>query len=480
MDDKEMMPSRVFIHGANINVTEPPQDTDGEPLISFEEEATQRRFALDDSSLSSHLLLLGETGSGKTNVLKHIINSLLTGFEEGGHEDDVIFIFDPKEELSHQFFERDNPRHRILSSGYFRKNTLIWNIYDEITPSFYLDLEDGEGKRWHTIGTQTAFELALDVSDHLFADTEATQNPFFPAAARTLFTAKLVYEYQRAKDHKTVEQLDNAHLSGFFREQVSPEAYNRIAAERPELRYIKSLYGYSTNTLGEMGQGVFAVLTEHVNRCLHGDFALKREKNRMFSGREAAVRKGGKVYFLCFDPSDNSSKAIFRLILDSILKVQLSQNLPKRGHVYLVLEEARLVLPLHYLEQALNEGRGLGLRVIGSLQSASQVYSGYDKEKEADAILAGFTNVIALRNSDRKTREFLSDRAGKCYVDYSYETDLPDFYRRPPTYLQREGQVIEDWDILSLRKGQSIVLLNNCSPFKMNFPKYTQTSSDRA
>ena len=473
---KQINTSRHYIHGVNLYATQPAQAR-CDPIVTFKEKATGRSLYLNDEILSSHLLLLGETGSGKTNVLKHIVYSLIQYLEAGDHDDDVVFVFDPKEELCDYFYDPANPRHRILSSGKNRKHSMFWNIYEEIFPK----IPPCKRATPVQIGTQDEFELALDVCDHLFTGTEASHNPFFPSASKTLLAAKLVYDYRRAVEEKSVSQLSNAELSRFFRSEISPSAYNVIAQTYADLRYIRSLFGYATsNELGEMGSGVFALLTEHINRTIHGDFAADRVPNRVFGGRTAAAKKGAMVYFLCFDPSDISSKAIFSLIIDSIIKVQLSQNLANRGHTYLILEEARLLLPLKNLEQGLNEGRSLGLRCIASLQSVSQLYSGYGNPQEAESILGGFTNAITLRSTNKATREMLSDRAGKCYVDYAYSVDDPEFPTRESVYFQRDGQVIEDWDILSLDKGQSIVLLNNHPPFRMDFPEYNYPKRDES
>lgn len=81
------------IYGSLIEYNSPPPDTPKAVIrIPGEFNGKRAAFGLTDQILSKHLLLVGGTGSGKTNLFYHIVKQLTKRMTK----DDVMLIFDSK------------------------------------------------------------------------------------------------------------------------------------------------------------------------------------------------------------------------------------------------------------------------------------------------------------------------------------------------------------------------------------------------
>lgn len=128
MTDRIVARNRTIIWGENIGLNQPPQSTmlpENRPIVTYQQE-NGSGFGLDTKLLSKNLLFLGETGSGKTNVICHGLECLL----EALTEDDVLFILDVKGDYADRFFDAQNPKHKILGGGKYNKCSVRWNIYE--------------------------------------------------------------------------------------------------------------------------------------------------------------------------------------------------------------------------------------------------------------------------------------------------------------------------------------------------------------
>lgn len=67
-----------------------------------------------------------------------------------------------------------------------------------------------------------------------------------------------------------------------------------------------------------------------------------------------------------------------------------------QGNVYLVFDEFKLLPSLQHIEDGVNFGRGLGVKVIAGIQSIHQLLEAYG-ESGGKNILAGFSTMFALR-----------------------------------------------------------------------------------
>ena len=118
-----------------------------------------------------------------------------------------------------------------------------------------------------------------------------------------------------------------------------------------------------------------------------------------------------------------------------------------------------------HIDDAVNFGRSMGLKVAAGLQSMAQLYDVYGKDKGL-SIAAGFSSVMAFRSNDWLTTEYVRDAFG---LNYLSETTLAGSL---PSTERREGHVVEAWEVSKLKPGEAFIRNIENSPFKFKFKEY--------
>jgi type IV secretory pathway TraG/TraD family ATPase VirD4 len=151
-------------------------------------------------------------------------------------------------------------------------------------------------------------------------------------------------------------------------------------------------------------------------------------------------------------------------MIDLALKESLGRE-KSSGNVYLIIDELKLLPKLRHIQNAVNFGRSLGLKVIVGLQSINQLKEAYGVE--AENIIAGFSTVMSFHANDYETRKFTTALYGKNIIIEEY--------KNPDNSLKvekRDGNCIEDWDVMDLRLGEAIIGLPFTPPFRFRFKEY--------
>lgn len=445
-------PERVVLYGEDVRKNKPPQETlmpENEPVISFVQ-PDGTGFGLNQNQLSKGLLLVGETGCGKTTVINQCAESI---FRTMG-EQDVCIILDVKGEFAERFFDPDNDNHIIFGgTGPYGKYSSAWNIYGEVYAA--AAAESGNKEPTDLLLNTYCYDIAKDV----FYGRGGSAQPFFCEAAQTLLATVLADHIKIAKTTKNYSNLNNEGLLAFFR-NASSQTYGDLIARYPQL----------TNYLGEkennQSLGVLGSLSSGINNAFVGPLAMGIGPRPSFTVTDLIEKRGSKVLFIEMDLALAESLApMYRLLFDYVLKSVLAmRNRKKDGNIWLLFDELSTLPELHSLPTAMNLCRAKGLKCIAALQSVTQLQTKYS-EADAASVLEGFTNMIAFRNSDKNTREAIGQRSGSVYEHISYRTG------GSYVELQREGgSAIEDWDILSLTPGESYVMLTGYKPFRFHFP----------
>jgi len=205
--------------------------------------------------------------------------------------------------------------------------------------------------------------------------------------------------------------------------------------------------------------GVLAELQNISRQIFIGAFA----EDGRFSSREFVRNKGGKTLFLEYDLSiGDTLEPIYRLLFDLSLKEAMGRN-KSSGNVYLICDEFKLLPNLKHIENGVNFGRGLGVKILAGLQSIEQLYEVYGESRGRN-IASGFSTMIAFKSNDTVTREFVSNLYGKNIVLEQYKTLNSNL-----TEEKREGKTVEDWDLNNLKVGEAIIGFAYEKPFKFKF-----------
>jgi type IV secretory pathway TraG/TraD family ATPase VirD4 len=184
----------------------------------------------------------------------------------------------------------------------------------------------------------------------------------------------------------------------------------------------------------------------------------------VFSMRNFIRKKGGRTLFLEYDLAiGDVLSPIYTLLFDLALKEALGRT-ATQGNVYLIADELKLLPNLRHLEDGINFGRSLGVKILAGLQSIDQLNANYQNEAKARNVVTGFSSIFSFQSNDSKTREYVSKLFGE-------NLSLVNFIKPngESHYEKREGYMVEDWDLASLSVGEAIVGLPSVSPFKFKF-----------
>jgi type IV secretory pathway TraG/TraD family ATPase VirD4 len=394
----------------------------------------------DADLLSRHVLFLGGIGTGKTNAMMQLVSSLR---REAG-PDDVFVIFDTKGDFLADFYR---PGDAVLASepgG--MAGGVIWNLFRDLLGPDPAGLRD------------EIYEIASTVFSEEMS--RASNNYFFAAAARDIFAAVaeyLVYDQPGSSNKDLRESLEK-----------SPGEVLEMLLAQPELagtaRYLES---------DRTAESVFAFLQQTLNKSFSGVFRAAGE----FSVRQFVRAKRARALFIEYDIARGSRLSpIYRILIDLTIKEALGlgrQQTP--GSVFFVLDEFALLPELAHIAAAINFGRGLGLKFLAGTQNVSQVLHAYPGGT-GETILSGFGTLFAFRLMDGVSRQLVRDRFGA----NRKQIRTFDAVRAQGVHqLVVEGNVIEDWMLSGLGRGECIVALPEGPPFGFQFRKFPSAADRR-
>lgn len=441
-----------LVHGLKVEKNAPREAND--PIVRIPGTCAGKRAFVDlnEAILSRHMMLIGGTGCGKTNTFFHIVGQVKRQLTD----DDVMIVFDTKGDYLRQngFYNKDKDCIISASSDYDAMS-VKWNIFKEILIDGYKNSREWEAN---------VAEICWGLFSEAIEDNNS--NPFFPNAARDLLAGLLTWRVKRTQGKQELidEFLTNEKLKMML-DNLTPAGVRKKLGMYKELRSKLSYIGEGNN---QQGLGVFGELQAIVGQIFVGDFAGKGD----FSMREFVRNKGGRTLFIEYDLVRGSILTpIYKLLIDLALKEAMGRqknvleksNTPKKhGNVYIFCDEFKLLPSLQHIEDAVNFGRSLGVKVFAGLQSINQLYENYG-EARGKNIAAGFSSVLSFRMNDVDSREFTVGLYGDNYVVEHFKT-----YDRE----NRVGKVVEDWDMTALKPGQAIVGLSDAPPFKFTFDLY--------
>jgi len=388
--------------------------------------------------LSSHLLAVGSIGSGKTNLLYHIVEQVIKKITAK----DIIIFFDSKGDFLKRFHRSGDyvvgNSHQY--SGYTLSN---WNLYEELNQTGTLNRED----------------TIREVATSLFKKKiDTSKDPTFASGARDIFVSIIEAQLRNKETN-----LNNATLKQKLRELSDPAAIKKFTSGYPDLQWINV---YMLNEGSATTQSFLNPLWSVANEVFSAHFAETGD----FSIRKAIKARGGKSIFLEYDiVNSNLIDTIYTVLLDLASKDALG-NTDENRHVYFVLDEFPLIPELNYIDNLLNFGRTRGVRVIAGIQNNNQVKNTYG-DSLGTSILSGFSTYAAFHLFDEESRRFISDRHGTNRK--LIQVDYIDATRNGEQEYER-GNVIEDWDFVKLQQGQCIISLPDKNPYLFYPTKYPE------
>lgn len=395
---------------------------------------------LNAEDIERDTLIVGGIGVGKTNAFKYIVSQLKPKMTA----DDVMLIFDSKGDFR-QFYTKGD---RIISNSKtaIKEGIAEWNIYMDI-------VMDGWGK-------EEISHNANEISELIFYDEiNNSHAPFFPQAAKDIFAAILkaiTFLGIDNMDHR-VKYMNNQALMKYLN-KIDAEMLNDFLGKYEETRGVLKYIGKGNS---EQALGVLAELQSVTSKLFLKNFG----KDGRFSVRKFENDRNAKTLFVEYDISSGYSlRPIYRVLVDMFIKHALSNE--SKGNVYIICDEMKLLPHLLHMEDALNYGRSLGLRVFAGLQSLEQLYEVYT-ETNAKNLISAFQTVICFRTNNMETRKYISNLYGTHIISRQFI----DVSNKVISESQIEN-VVDDWDITGLDKGEAIIGLPYEKPFVFKFERF--------
>lgn len=397
-------------------------------------------FSIYKEDLAKGLLLMGSPGSGKTNVIMSMLDLIIPKL----NDNEILFIFDSKQDFMERYYNKSNPNHILISANeehfYLTKS---WNLFKELLN------DDGN--------FNNAEILANEISKCLFADVESDTQPFFHISSSQVFKMIVCSFVKDAVATGDYSRLNNQSLVDYIKGSTVEDFY-KLLCKYPEYRYVQTYLGNPKNPTPQ-SLGVTAYQNSMVNSQFIGPFGSNSD-NGEFSIHNLIQEKGAKVVFIEYDMLlGNTLSPMYSLLFDLIIKNALKNG---KGNIYLFADELHLLPYCNELQAAVNAGRSRGLKTVIGLQNINQLYDNYGEDKgKAIAIAAGFVNAFFFNSTDYDTRKFISERFGRTFESINYLG----------SNLTRDGFTVEDYEIHNLKTGEAFIDLVNTSPFKFQFEK---------
>lgn len=428
------------------------------PYVTFQDPKTGNIIGLTQDMLSLGMLVVGVPGSGKTNFLNMNLSKILENMNDG----DCIIIFDTKGDYLSEFGERIAKEHKIVigTGEKYHRITAYHNIFAEIMP---------RGKDGKLVYTEDSDVDAMEISRQLFQSMGSETQPIFPAMAEQIFCAVLIY-YMRTFWRSDQTKLNNREIIHFFTDNTNEEIKKVL-----NLKYMqdqKSCIDYIENKSNQT-QGVNSYIGSVLKKLFIGPFA-KSDPSREFSMREVICGEQKKIIFIEYDLKRGIVLSpMYAILIDRALAYALGGRQEVKTNKYFLLDELLLISDsLQHLGDALNFGRSQGVKMMCGIQNISGLENQYG-EAGAKNILSSFQNMIVFRLDDYDTRQFIVNRMGMNYCNYSFSAQQKNLN------IQREGYTVEDWQLRSLKLGEAVISLAREAPFLFTIPKYQSNYTRR-
>jgi type IV secretory pathway TraG/TraD family ATPase VirD4 len=318
---------------------------------------------LPHATEASHFLIVGDTGSGKSSLIRQMLEQI----EERGES---AIVYDPAREYTPQFYRPE-------------RGDVILNPLDQRMP-------------YWSPGEEVRHEAeALTLAASLFPD-RPNDNRFFTRGPREVFAHLLTF-------NPTPAELAwwMSHDEEIDRRVQGTDVASTISQSAPAQR-----------------EGVLAELkmVANVFKLLPSEKETKQRWNTLEWSKE---RRGW--LFLPSTPESRERLApLMSLWLDTLVLRLMNQGQVSSRRTWFVLDELASLQKLPQLHTAVTENRKSGNPVVLGFQGRSQLETRYGHE--AEAMLSQPATKIFLKTSEARAAEWISKMIGEVEIERLRET----------------------------------------------------------
>lgn len=352
--------------------------------------------------IKRHVVLLGQTGSGKSSYLTLILSIWKSS----------AFYIDPKGEITKLLKDRLKKKLHIIAPYDHTLNNATWNIFDEIRAA-----EKREGN------PDIAVRIAVKTAEAMIKKEEGEKNPVFPASARNLWEAIILHVYtaHKPQDH----DLITCYLllcRGYWWVQPNSKAGSHTDPIITMLLTMQSNNAYD----GFIAQQASTILRENPNT--RGNIFSTAQSQLIWLGfpEVRPVLKGSST-FLCEDLKYRDDMYLALVAPASSLRTELAplsklltnlatftfESIPgnKKIPCLFAIDEFQAQGYNEYIETSAPLMRGYGILAVYCVQDLGGLDAVYNKTA------GGFTGnadaVLCLPSNHDNTLESISRRLGQ-------------------------------------------------------------------
>jgi Type IV secretion-system coupling protein DNA-binding domain len=331
---------------------------------SFREKLIRQRHWLQipSSIEGSHILIMGDSGTGKSALIRQILMQV-----EGRGE--TAIVYDPALEYTPQFFDP-------------KRGDRVLNPLDARMPYWTPGDELRQGAE------------ALTLAASLFPDRH-NENPFFVEGPRKIFAHLLTF-------HPTPEELVwwMSHPEEIDRRVKGTEYASMIDTQSPPQR---------NGVLGSLNMVADAFKT----------LPREKETSARWSTLEWSKQRKGWLFFTSTPETRKRLAPLISLWLDTLVLRLMNQS-SNGGQVsarpvWFFLDELASLQRLPQLHTAITENRKSNNPVVLGFQGRSQLETRYGHE--AEAMLSQPATKIFLRTSEARAAKWISDTIGEVEIE---------------------------------------------------------------
>lgn len=309
---------------------------------------------------SSHFLMIGDTGAGKSSLIRQILMQV----EERG---ETAIVYDPALEYMPQFYEPG-------------RGDVILNPLDERMPY------------WSPCDEVRHEAEAEGLAAALFKDDPRT-NPFFVMVPRQIFAHLLIEQPKRTPQELLAILRDERELSKRLKDT------EHAAAIYPDA--------------GPQRGGMIATLNS-VSNALK---LLPRQEEAKASWTAADWSRQRQGWLFVTSPPEfrERLRPLISMWLDMLVLRLMNQGRPGVRPVWLILDELQSLHALPQLHTAITESRKVKNPVVLGFQGRSQLEGLYGRK--AEAMLSQPATKIFLRTDEANSAKWISQTIGEVEIE---------------------------------------------------------------
>ncbi len=345
----------------------------------------------------AHNLIIGATGSGKTQV--SILPTIHLAMKAG----ESIVVNDVKGELY------EHTASALLEEGY---QVIVLNFEDAKTGNSWNPLtfpyelyQKGE--------IDKAYERIEDLGYYLLFDPkDRNPDPFWFNSTRDYFTGLVLYLFEHAKKEEihllSVMQLHNylnqPHIAKEFLESLDSNS---------------SIYSNFVGTLNappETKGSIISVFRQRIKKYVSKEILTNMLS---FSDFDITNISNQKTALFMISGSNHCAESLIPLLVHQIVSsVDIYGKKEKICHI--LLDEFDGLLPIRHFNKMIEFARSIYIRFTVAIRSYQHLSSMYSKEDSALLKLC-FGNIIYLLSNDIYTLEEISNYCGNTYTNGKIE-----------------------------------------------------------